>query len=128
MILVLLLLDIAPLLHAIPTLLVSILLPSFQVYREVARTLAQMHSIQLPEGRRNPGVIIIITIIINFHICIVIIFITADFTFLQIYLFKNSFAIVLELTMISRCLELSQEARISLPGPGDARPLDQGAA
>jgi len=27
-----------------------------QVYREVARTLAQMHSIELPEGRRCPGV------------------------------------------------------------------------
>jgi len=27
-----------------------------EVYREVARTLAQMHSIQLPEGRRTPGV------------------------------------------------------------------------
>ena len=26
-----------------------------KVYREVARTLAQMHSIELPEGRRSPG-------------------------------------------------------------------------
>ena len=26
-----------------------------KVYREVARTLAQMHSIELPEGRRRPG-------------------------------------------------------------------------
>ena len=49
--------------------------PSFQVYREVARTLAQMHSIQLPEGRRNPGVIIIITIIIIIITIIIIILI-----------------------------------------------------
>ena len=47
--------------------------PCFQVYREVARTLAQMHSIQLPEGRRRPGVILIITIII-----IILIFIFAS--------------------------------------------------
>ena len=30
-------------------------LPQHKVYREVARTLAQMHSIELPEGRRSPG-------------------------------------------------------------------------
>ena len=50
--------------------------PSSQVYREVARTLAQMHSIQLPEGRRNPGVVIIITIIVIIIITIIIMIIT----------------------------------------------------
>ena len=42
------------------------------MYREVARALAQMHSIQLPEGRREPGVIIIIVFIYIIIIIIII--------------------------------------------------------